>query len=126
MMNANTGGFLVLKNLTQQAFAAVAMSVLIAGEVFAQAPAVDAPAKDTRPSWIIAKDEPISPQLITFAKTHGWSLLWDAQEYAVPVGIQIFGDPETVVTYLLDGARNAGVNLTGVIHSNIKTIHITE
>lgn len=112
----------------KRAFVAMAFSFLVAGQVCAQAPvaSADDQAKDAKPSLIIAKDEPISVQLIGFAKTQGWSLLWDADEYTAPVNMQIAGGAEEALTYFLDGARNAGVNLTGVVHRNIKTIHITE
>lgn len=78
------------------------------------------------PSLTLRKDLPVSPQMIKFAQDAGWTLLWDAQEYASPISVQISGTPEAVVTYFLDGARNAGVTLTGVIRRNIKTIQISE
>jgi hypothetical protein len=88
----------------------------------------EAQAKEVQagPGLTIVQDTPVSPQIAAFAKNNGWSFLWDAHEYTVPVEIRISGDTETVITNFLDGARNAGVNLSGVIHRQIKTIQITE
>lgn len=79
-----------------------------------------------RPSMTLMRDKPVSQQLALYAAQHGWTLLWEASEYTTPVSLAIFGSPDIVATYFLEGARNAGISLTGVIHPQIKIIQISE
>lgn len=114
--------------MSPRKIAAAAFLALTA--LFSQQGAAQGPEKaattEQLPSLTLRKDLPVSPQMIKFAQDAGWTLLWEAQEYTTPVSVQISGSPEAVVTYFLDGVRNAGVTLTGVIRPNIKTIQISE
>ncbi len=92
----------------------------------AQQPEAEVQQVQEKPGLTILHDQPVSPQISAFAQKNGWSLLWEASEYASPVPIRINGDTEAVITHFLNGARNAGVPLSGVIHRQIKTIQITE